>query len=299
MPVSQRVLALALAMPVLLSVASQGFAVELPNDPGCREKPAYRLLENIIVLDRTTKLDDASKKRFRYGIGQILSNRSLAGRLVVKEIRDNETQTDRLAEGCLDTLLPLNLAPPTPDGWLRQSVRQVTGFYRAWFPHKDSRREIDLKLVTAIKIATDRKATEVAISNIVDDKKQPSNGTEIGLSLISTLQTLCADRLSCDIFIFSDLLDDVAKQANGSHKDMRAAGRERALFLLRQFAPRIDKTTLSIRAWGFGRRDDNPAKALEEKDAVAYRTYWSGFADAICGNAHPGSTFTISSDFPS
>jgi hypothetical protein len=268
--------------------------LRLPSDPECKEREAYSAIQNVIFLDRTTNPDDAARSRFRNGILAILGNHEYVGRLVVVEIRDNETQTEKIGEGCLDALKQPEIVRLESDNRWKRAWRSIVSKYREWRPEERSDAEKNREIDRQSYIQQDRGAAAVAIGSLIDTNRATEHDTEIARSLVAALQSECSGKVVCNVFMFSDLLDSDAKRAFALRRGMQAAGATQAKKLLAEYRPKIGMTRVMIRIWGFGGSDDVASRPLPDGMRQEIRSYWQAYLDTVLASAAKNSEPVIS-----
>ncbi len=200
-------------------------AFTLPLEPDCKAHDAFKKVQNVVFLDRTSNPDEAGKGRYRTGIDAILSNHEYVGRLSVLEIRENETQTAKLGEGCLDAPDQQASIQREPDGRIATMWRYLVTTWHEWRRNSRTVAEQEADTQALRYIQEDRGKAAVAIGRLIETNYSTERDTEIARSLMGVLQSECSGKVTCNVFMFSDLLDTDVKRAYAERRNMEAAGK--------------------------------------------------------------------------
>lgn len=262
------------------------------NKAECRRDPAYSATTHLLLVDRTTYPNQASIQRWKDAVPAIVKPLTNVGLLVVVEPKENATQSMVLAKGCLE------VPPPKPSAekqnWFNWGWSYISGFFGATNDTEAAVREAATKIQA---VRSHRKADIEFLLPVFAQGTPTRSDTELATVIVTAIDTYCSGRTTCDLYLFSDLLDiDAKKVARSQAPAPDQRGRNRARALISEFRPRIGGTRLNIHAWGFGRSDADPNQQLPEKQRTRLRSYWEAFFSELTSNSQDGS-ITISDNF--
>jgi len=267
----------------------------LPALPSCvldRRMDKHRI---VIIVDRTTLLDDVAKQRYNEGINYIFSDQKSFGRLKVFEIRANESQAKSSTVGCIYTVEPVDVESNHQGSYFYNIYKHFLSKLEKLFGIAKKTDPIGRKLRDDNAFA--RATAAASLRSLLINDDPTSSDTELLQTTVAAIAAQCSKVEQCDVFLYSDLLDSYVKRDFRMNANMHAAGVARAAELINEYRPEISKTLLTITAWGFGRDDAAPGVALENRKRISVKAFWAGFFETLTSHAAAGSNSQISDFF--
>lgn len=281
------------ALTLLIAAAALAAAtLDMPTRDACIQEDSYETSAIVVLVDRTTVLDQAAQERWATGVATIFSSHEVVGKLGVYEVRESAVGARLLGSGCLSDFRPQSEQGSKvpfldhPWDWSKEQTRRL---WKSASTRKRSSKEENTRIWDERAARTEyAKALQAALA--VD--RPTGVNTEIAQSLISALHSSCGGREVCRVYMFSDLLDTSAKR-EARNQDGEQKGAVRASALLQEIRPEIGGTKVIVRVWGFGRDDSQAGRPLDDAVRRFVRAYWRGYFEELKKSAAPGSSFDI------
>jgi len=249
---------------------------------------------HILIVDRTSKLNRAEQNAFEAGIEILFQNPEFGGELMIGEVRGASLSSEWIFETCVSNEFTPSLACEDVLGrdeenkntgvsfldWARNMVtgtkrREVTPLERLTCQEEKAEFE-------AVRLNSQREALRAVME--VSQEDVATSNTALAQTIFRTIQSRCAIR-SCNLYVFSNLLDYGWKDLIAKEADFAEIGRQTVLE-----APRFDRSESKLNrvmVWGFGfnERNGEAKSALSEEQALRLESYWTGFFEEVSDQA--------------
>lgn len=245
---------------------------------------------HILIVDRTSTLNRAEQDAFEAGIQILFQDPEFGGELMIGEVRGASLSSEWSFETCVSNEFTPSLA--CEDVLSRDEENTALGEdFISWakgivIGTKEREVTPEERLICqqerndfeAVRLESQEQALQAVME--VSQQDVATSKTALAETIFRTIQSRCAIT-SCDLYIFSNLLDNGWKELVDEEGDFTAMGRQTVLE-----APRFEPSESQadrVMVWGFGFNELNgeAKSALREEHAIRLENYWTGFFEEI------------------
>ena len=253
-------------------------------------------IRQVFLLDRTSELNEAEQSAFAAGIETLFADDEFGGEIVIGEVRGSSLSSEWIFRTCVPANFEVSPACREYFDSVDPSREEEEGpaFLDAplqWFEvllFGDDEREFS----NAERIScqqerasfdgqrAEQQAEALQAVQDVASEDVATSQTALAETVFRALETQCI-RAQCQLFVFSNLLDNNWRQIIREESGHRAMG-ERVVLDAPFFDP-ADTTVENVMVWGFGfdERNGENKSELDVQAALRLQQYWSGFFDQI------------------
>ena len=250
----------------------------------------------VFLLDRTSELNEAERSAFAAGIKTLFADDEFGGEIVIGEVRGSSLSSEWIFRTCVPANFEVTPACEEYFDSVNPSREEEEGpaFLEAplqWLEvllfGDDEREFSNAERISCQqeRAAFDGQRAEhqakalQAVQDVASEDVATSQ-TALAETVFRALETQCI-RAQCQLFVFSNLLDNNWQQIILEESGHRAMG-ERVV----QDAPFFDPANTNVKnvmVWGFGfdERNGENKTELDVQAALRLQQYWSGFFDEI------------------
>lgn len=249
------------------------------NEYNCQSTDSYQNIINIILIDRTTALNDKSNLSLQNGIKSIIMSSDIHGRLQILEVGQNDFTADSVADYCLDEYTTNKQKKVESNAFNKTlaAILEKFGLYHK-IEFDDS---IDIERIDRINKYRDNIFRQLKV--YLSHQKSNTSATSI-ISLISQCyHHYSLGKKTFNLFIFSDMLDSQIStllksndiKTNGdSYKELAVS---QAKLMKDSFGIVSDIKNVNIVVWGLGRSDINSNAKLTLEQYHSLNIFWKTF----------------------
>lgn len=242
--------------------------------PFARAEECISKNRHIVILDRTSVMNDQEKKSFTRGVEYLISDNKITGKIDLFEISDSSVSYESKfnTTKCLQPFyvdqekIPQGIIPDECKEQNMFDMGVLDKFFYYLLPKSKSfaDEEIDKmckEFIVEYQAEEKNKRKELVekIKKIALEDAKPSD-TALLTSITEILSTRCPKDDQCSVYIFSNLLDSNIKEM-GTSSNSRDRGKSDMEKLVNERGS--NKNINNIQVWGFGFDDRDGGKKKE------------------------------------
>ena len=256
---------------------------------------------HIFLLDRTSQMNEEEDRAFRNGIGYLFTGNQVSGFIELIDIRDSGLSYSPLNQTCIpDQYRPTSVCKEYFDSreeteaessrtqTLTDRFFDIISYF--WSPGEqfDDFQTLNCEQEISVFQNKSRELRDEASRIIFEilDQGVDSSKTSIVEAIVEISYSRCSDA-NCNIYVFSNLLDNNWKEIISNDHDLKELG-SKVVERYEQFDSGIPKFDTAL-VWGFGFNELDGEGKSELPSSIKRKlsAYWSGVFSVLADKPVP------------